>query len=148
MKMRFPAILVAAVIALAGLPPHAGADEIGVVKSVSGEAIVVRGGASLTPEINFFLHRGDVIKTGATGNVGVIFEDDTLVSMGPSSELAIDDFLFEPAQEELSLVVRMIRGSMSFLSGEIGKLAPENVKLETPDATIGMRGTRLLIKVE
>ena len=41
-----------------------------------------------------------------------------------------------------------MKGTFSFLSGQIAKLSPDNVKLMTPDATLGIRGTKLLVKVE
>ena len=68
--------------------------------------------------------------------------------MGPNSEIAVDDYLFEPLEDKLSFVLRLIRGTVSFLSGQMTKLSPESVQLVMPAATIGVRGTHLLIKVE
>jgi hypothetical protein len=148
--MKWLIKLVVAIAIIAGGPLLASAkkDTVGIVKSVNGEAVIVRQAGTMKAEVNTPLKLGDVIKTGPTGSIGLILEDDTVVSMGPSGEIAIDDFVFDPAEAQLSMVVRMIRGSFSFLSGQIAKLAPENVRLETPDATIGMRGTRLLVNVE
>ena len=92
--------------------------------------------------------KGDLIKTGPSSSVGVIFEDDTVLSMGPKSEFAIEEFIFRPVENKLSFVARIIRGTLSFLSGQIAKLSPGSVRLETPAATIGMRGTHVLVKVQ
>ena len=91
---------------------------------------------------------GDVVKTGDKGGIGLIFTDDTIISMGSKSEITIEDYLFEPIEGKLSFIARMIQGTISFISGQITKLSPESVRLETPAATIGVRGTHVLVKVE
>lgn len=123
-------------------------NSAGVVKFVTGKVSIEGAGGVVTAVPNMRLSRGDVIKTDAEGYVGIIFEDDTVVSMGPGSEFALEDFQFNPAEQELSFVARMLKGTFSFLSGQIAKLSPEKVKLTTPDATLGIRGTKLLVKVE
>ena len=121
---------------------------VGIVKSVMGQAQIVRGPQALSVEVNVKLLNGDLVKTGPDGKVGLVFEDDTVVSMGPNSQFRIEEFMFQPAAKKLSFIGRMIQGTAAFLSGQIAKLAPEMVRLETPDATIGLRGTHVLVKVE
>lgn len=121
---------------------------VGIVRTVTKNAYILRNETSIAAETNMKIMKGDVLKTGPTGSLGIIFEDDTLVSMGPDSEFAVEDFLFDPSEKKLSFVVRMLRGTFSYLSGQISKLVPDAVRLETPDATIGTRGTHVLVKVE
>ena len=123
-------------------------DNIGIIKSVSGNALIVRQAETLQADINTRIQKGDILKTAADGKMGIIFEDDTVISMGPDSQLAIEDFLFQPDEKKMSFIARIFYGTISFLSGQIAKLAPELVNIETPDATIGMRGTHVLVKVE
>jgi hypothetical protein len=78
----------------------------------------------------------------------MVFRDDTLLSIGPDSELVVNEFLYSPAEGKLSLVARMLKGTAAFVSGIIGKLAPESVRFETPVATIGLRGTRFAVRIE
>ena len=92
--------------------------------------------------------QGDVIKTGKNGEAGLIFDDDTVVGLGPDSEISIEKFLFDPANRQLSFIAKIIHGTFSFISGQITKLAPQKVKFETPDATLGVRGTKFLVKVD
>lgn len=127
---------------------QADAIPVGIIRSVSNEADILRNNTLIPAETNMKVMNGDVVTTGPSGSLGLIFEDDTVVSMGPDSEFVIEDFLFKPAEKKLSFVVRMFQGTFSFLSGQITKLAPDAVRLETPDATVGMRGTHVLIKVE
>ena len=121
---------------------------VGLVKSVEGQVSVVRSGESTDAKAGMEIKMGDVLKTGADGSVGLIFSDDTIVSMGPRTELAVEAYLFEPLEGKLAFIARILRGTVSYLSGQIAKLSPESVKLVTPAATIGVRGTHVLIKVD
>lgn len=127
---------------------QANSSYVGIVRSVSNEASVLRNHTPIPAETNMKVMNGDVLKTGPDGSLGLIFEDDTIVSMGPASEFIIQDFAFSPAEKKLSLLIKMIQGTFAFLSGQLTKLAPDSVHLETPDATIGMRGTHVLIQID
>ncbi|KIX11187.1 hypothetical protein X474_26330 [Dethiosulfatarculus sandiegensis] len=120
---------------------------IGSVRTVSGQAYVLRGELRLKADISLQLKEGDVMTTGSPGSMGVILRDDTVLSLGPDSRLELNQFTFVPAKGEMSLFTRMLKGTATYLSGTIGKLAPEKVKMETPQTTIGIRGTRFLIRV-
>lgn len=96
---------------------------------------------------NMRLNQGDSIRTGPKSQAGLIFEDDTVVSLGSNSEMAIEQFIFDPAKKNMSFVTQLVKGTFSFISGQIAKLAPDQVKLETPDATLGVRGTKFLVKI-
>jgi len=130
------------------LGSQAALASVGIVRSVSTDAFILRNETSIAAKINMKIMNGDVVKTGPNGSIGLIFDDDTIVSMGPNSEFAVEDFLFNPSEKKLSFVVRMLQGTFSYLSGQISKLVPGAVRLETPDATIGIRGTHVLVKVE
>ena len=119
----------------------------GKVKKIRGTVLVVRGDRTQTLRVGDPVFQNDLMQTGATGAVGIIFEDNTILSLGPKSRLAIDGYTFAPEQGKLSLLLRLLRGTASYLSGIIGKQAPEAVKFQTPDATIGIRGTKFLVKV-
>lgn len=121
---------------------------VGLVKSVEGQAFVIRSGETKDAVAGMEIKMGDVLKTGNDGSVGLIFSDDTIISMGPRTELAVEDYLFEPLEGKLAFIARILRGTVSFLSGQIAKLSPGSVKLITPAATIGVRGTHVLIKVD
>ncbi len=122
-------------------------NSIGIVKSVSGEVYLIGSKSSVKAVPNMKIMEGDSIRTGAKSSVGLIFEDDTVVSLGPKSEMVIQTFLFNPMEKELSFVARMVQGTFSFITGQIAKLAPKKVRLETPDATLGVRGTKILVKI-
>jgi hypothetical protein len=120
----------------------------GIVKSVEGAAMIERNGERKAAARGMQLQKGDTVKTDPQGAIGMVFSDDTLISMGPNTEVRIDDYLFEPLEKRLSFVARILRGTVCFLSGQIAKLSPESVRLVMPVATIGVRGTHVLIKVD
>ena len=123
-------------------------ESIAFVDSVNGEVMIVSSEIAVKAVQNMKVIPGDSIKTGANSSVGLIFEDDTVVSLGPESEMEVDEFMFNPAERQLSFVARMIKGTFSFITGQIAKLAPQKVILETPGATLGVRGTKFVVEVD
>jgi hypothetical protein len=129
------------------LPAVAADETIGSVKKVSGQVAIVRDGQPTPAQPGFKLHSGDVLQTGLDGSLGVILRDNSLLSLGPSSHIAIEKFIFVPAEGKLGLTARMLRGTMAYVSGLIARLAPESATFVTPVATIGVRGTRFAVRV-
>lgn len=120
----------------------------GLVKSLEGDVRIERNGQTLKAVPGFRLMQGDVIQTGPQGKAGLILDDDTVISMGFNSKLALNSFMFDPNAKQLSLIAKIFNGTVTYISGQIAKLAPNKASIETPYATIGSRGTHLLIKVE
>jgi hypothetical protein len=108
---------------------------------------VVRAGAQLPAEAGQAIFEADTVKTGADGRLGITLKDDTRVSLGPSSEVRVNRFVFAPAEGNLGLVLGVVRGVMAYVSGRIAKLAPDSIRLETPAAVMGVRGTTLAVRV-
>jgi len=123
-------------------------NSIGTVKTATGTVMVARNDVQNPVDIGFKIHQNDLISTGKKGAVGIIFTDDTILSLGPNTKLVMDEYVFAPQKKEMSMIMRLIKGTASYLSGIIGKQSPDTVKLKTPEATIGMRGTRFLVKVD
>ena len=89
----------------------------------------------------------DTLRTGAAGTLGVTLRDDTRVSLGPGSEVRVERFLYDPAAGQLGLALRFVRGITAYVSGRIARLSPDAIRLETPAAIVGVRGTTLLVRV-
>jgi hypothetical protein len=136
------ACVTAATPALAQQPAPAGR-----IKVVAGEAVVVRGSSTVPAQNGLAVYPSDSLRTGKNGRVGVTLGDDTQVSIGPSSEVRLDAFAYDPGQGQLALVLKFIRGTAAYVSGQIAKLAPDAVRLETPAAIVGVRGTTLAVEV-
>ena len=119
----------------------------GRIKVVSGTAYVVRSGAEVRAEVGQSVFVSDSLRTGDDGRVGVTFDDDTRLSLGPNSEVRLSEFRYAPAQGSVGLAMQFLRGVAMYVSGQIAKLAPDSVRLETPSAIVGVRGTSLAIQV-
>jgi hypothetical protein len=134
--------------ALATVPAAAQSPAtIGRVKVAAGAAFVVRGETSLPATPGLTLLETDSLTTGRDGRLGVSLNDDTRISLGPDSELRLSRYRYAPAEGALSLVLNFIRGAAVYASGQIAKLSPDAVRLETPAAIVGVRGTTVGLRV-
>jgi hypothetical protein len=125
-------------IVWSALPALAAGKHIGTVKAYKGIVSVMRSGKPIPARPYLKLYLSDVIMTGSNGSVGVMLEDNTLLSMGPMSRLVLDEFKFEPADNQYAMRLTMQQGTFVYLSGLLGKLAPNAVELDTPVGTISM----------
>jgi hypothetical protein len=141
------ALLLGALCPLAVAGAAIAGETIGVVRTASGDATVTRGEKTDPAAPGLKLMVGDILGTGRDGSLGVILRDDSSLSIGPGSRLVLRRFLFSSPEGKFDLVASITRGTMAYLSGRIGKLAPEKIRFETPSATIGIRGTRFALKV-
>jgi hypothetical protein len=120
----------------------------GWIKTVSGSAFIVRKGAEIPAQAGQVVYESDAIRTGADGKIGVTLKDDTRLALGPGSEVRVEKFAYAPGTASLGLVLKFVRGVTAYVSGRLAKLAPDSIRLETPSAIVGVRGTTLAIKVE
>jgi len=145
--MRILILILCALLASASLSAAQDARSIGLVKTAHGDAFILRNGQRLAAQPGSGLYQGDLLSTGATGAMGVILRDDTLLSLGPSTETGLEQFAYESANQKSGMVLRVTRGLFGYISGKISKLAPGSVRIETPVATLGIRGTRLVARI-
>jgi hypothetical protein len=138
------AVLHLTVCAVAAQP----AEIAGRVKVVKGDAVIVRAGQSRPAALGDEIFKSDILRTGAASHLGVTLRDETRLALGPNTEISLTTFVFAPTESRYDMVLRVVRGALSYVSGRIAKLAPERVRLETPSLVIGVRGTHALIKVE
>jgi hypothetical protein len=83
----------------------------------------------------------DAIRT-TQGKAGITFTDDTKVQISENSKLVVDDFVYDPKNSQGGkLALNMAMGTIRYASGQIAKANPQNVAVNTPTATIGVRGT-------
>ena len=137
-----------AALSLLVAPAHAEDGHIALFKNVAGTMKVARKDAVLdaTPGMNLFT--SDRIISSADGSAGVVFKDGTLVTVGPSTEIHLRDYAFEPKNAKYEFSMYLAKGTAIYSSGKIGKLSPESVRVDTPTATVGVRGTRFIVTAE
>lgn len=117
---------------------------IGSVKTVQGAASIRRGAVALPAKQGMHLLPQDVLSTGGDGTIGVILHDGTRLSLNANSEIRMAEFVYQPVSGQFSLVLQLIRGAAAYVSGRIAELSPQSVKLETPVAMLGLRGTKFI----
>ncbi len=122
--------------------------QVGLLKSVTGDVSIKRDKTIVPAATGEQLENKDTLITKENSTAGIIFTDGTTFTVGPNSEFEMRNYVFEPETNIYDFSLHLKKGSAVYNSGKIGKLAPDAVKLSTPKATIGVRGTRLIIKVE
>lgn len=122
-------------------------NHIGYVKELSGAAFIVSDGARRGAALAEPVLQNDTLETGVDGALGVTFVDGSRISIGPDTHLTIDEYVFEPKDAQGAFFSRLARGSLLYVSGLIAKLSPESAAIETPVATIGIRGTKLVVEL-
>lgn len=129
------------------VPAAAQSSGAGTIKVLSGSVVIVRQGGTIPAKLGQVVLETDALRTGADGKVGITLKDDTRVSLGPNSEVRLERFAYAPAQGRLALVLKFVSGAAAYVSGRIAKLAPDSIRLETPAAIVGVRGTTLALHV-
>lgn len=121
------------------------ADAIGVIAVAIGQVDIVRSAETIRAKTGSSVQLNDVIQTAANSRAQVLLNDQTAVNVGQNAEMKVDEFVFSGTNDAVS--VQVAKGAFRFISGKIASKAPERVKVETPLAVIGVRGTEFLGRV-
>ena len=133
----------AAAAAAAG-PAHAG-----VLKQVQGDVHIQGSNGKLRPaQSGDTVAAVDNIVTGPGSGASTVLRDGTTLVVGPSSQVDLKDFKFDATTHDGSILVSLVRGSLRVVTGLIGKLYPDAVRIETQTATISIRGTDFILQVD
>ena len=119
----------------------------GHVKIATGRSFIVRQNSTIPAKPGDPVFAIDTLRTEADGTIGVTMMDDTRISLGPASEVRLERYVFAPAEGGLGMVLNFVRGVAAYVSGRMAKLAPDSIRLETPAAIVGVRGTTVAIRV-
>ncbi|MEQ9326750.1 MAG: FecR domain-containing protein, partial [Rhodospirillales bacterium] len=118
---------------------------IGNVEASDGNVWAIRSdGSRVELQTGDPIYQGDRIETGEAGAIGVEFTDGSAFSLGANGDLVIDEMIYNPATQEGSSFFSVAQGAFSFVSGAIAKTTPDGMMVQTPVATIGVRGTKVV----
>lgn len=145
MLHRILPLAVSTVLALS-LPGVIGAQEAGHIKVSRGAVQIERAGQTAPATVGAAVQTGDVVTTGTDGSVGITFLDNSLLSAGPNSVLAIDRFAFDSTTHQGAFESSLRKGTLAVVSGKLAKQSPEAMKVKTPAAVLGVRGTEFLVR--
>lgn len=123
-------------------------EAIGGIDIQTGVGVIDRDGTEVPSQLNSEIFMDDLISS-KDGDIGITFVDDTVVAISPGSELTVDDFVYDPANAANSkLGVNVVAGTVRYASGGIAHQNNQNVAINTPTATIAVRGTNFTATVD
>jgi len=137
------------VLTLTFLPLKSSLASIGEVTQSEGSGVIDRkdGDKGIVVEKELDVFSYDTVKTG-NGKVGIEFIDATRVDVTQHSKLIIDEFVYDPNTKTGKLSLKAKLGTVRYASGQIAKNSATNVKITTPTATIGVRGTDFTMTID
>ena len=133
---------------LMGFAAAGWASDIGLVKVAAGAVHLERDGKRLPVQVGTSVREADTLVTGADGTVGVTFSDNSLLSAGPNSVLAIDRYAFDSTTHAGQFDANLKKGSLAVISGKMVKQSPDAMRVRTPTSIMGVRGTEFVVRVE
>ena len=85
------------------------------------------------------VYQGDVVQTGADGKVGITFTDGTAFNLSSNARMVLNEFVYDPNGKSNSTLFSLSKGTFTFIAGKVAKTG--DMKIDTPVATMGIRGT-------
>lgn len=144
---RYLCVLALISLFCAVMPVRAGEVHAALIKSVNGDVNVTRPHQdAVRATAGATLRISDRVTTAPGASAAIVFGDGTLLTLGAGADILVRDYVFVPKDGNFAFSLYLAKGSAIYESGKIGKLSPESVKIETPMATVGVRGTRFLIE--
>jgi hypothetical protein len=120
----------------------------GTIKRLQGESQIVSAAGARAAEVGGTLYAGDRVVTRPASAVGLTLHDGTQMAVGPNAMVTLQTYQFDSTTREGSLLVDVARGAMRMVSGLIARQDPRAVAVNTPTATIGIRGTDFVVEVD
>jgi hypothetical protein len=122
-------------------------NSIGSVSAFTGTSAVVRKDQKLSTQSRLPIQQMDNVQTG-NGRVEITFVDNSNVKVTEHSKLVIDDFVFSGNPNTSKMALNFASGTIRFTTGQLGKINKQNIVLNTPSATIAVRGTDFATTVD
>lgn len=124
-----------------------GAGSIGQVATLQGNATVTRANATAAAalQVNDAIFKNDTLQTGADATLGITFDDETTFSLSANTRIVVDDFVYQDGGGGNAALFTVARGTAAFVAGKVASTG--NMKIATPIATMGIRGTTGVVDV-
>ncbi len=144
---RLSGLVLALAISCAAFSARA-EDSIGQVKTAKGDVRVLRHGAALPLAVGDHVFQSDTVSTAKGASVGITFVDNSMMSLGPGSQLALDQFQFDTTTHAGVFNTSLSKGTLAVKSGQIVQQRPEAMHIKTPAALLGVRGTEFVVRAD
>jgi len=127
-------------------PAQAASDEpIGNVATLTGTATVVRNKDSIALKLQDDIFLNDVLQTSANSTLGVTFNDATTFNLTANARITVDSYVYEDGGKQNAALFDITKGTVAFVAAAVAKTG--DMKISTPSATLGIRGTTGLVEV-
>lgn len=133
-----------AVLGLVSFAFGAAAEEpqvIGAATRLDPEVGARLGEADRSLIVGSHVYKNDLLWTGKHGKLQIELGDGTILRLGEKAKVALDEFVYQEDTSTFALALRGVAGAFRFIGGEIDKQAPGATKIDTPLATLTIRGT-------
>jgi hypothetical protein len=125
---------------------QADAGQVGQVATVEGSATVTRGnGAPVPLQVGAPIFKNDTLSTSATSTLGVTFDDETTFSLSPNTRIVVSEYVYQQDGSANAAVFGVLVGTAAFVASQVAKTG--DMKISTPVATLGIRGTTGVVDV-
>jgi hypothetical protein len=126
--------------------PAASDEPIGNVATLTGTASVTRNNQSAVPlKLKDDIYLNDVLQTSVSSTLGVTFNDETTFNLTANASITVDDYIYQDGGKQNSALFDVTKGTVAFVASAVAKTG--NMKITTPTATLGIRGTTGLVEV-
>jgi hypothetical protein len=133
--------IIAAALLYTFLALPALAQQAGRIDLIDGEVRIINAKAQTRiAQLGEAVNQGDTVTTGRNGEAHLKMDDGGMLAIRPDARLSIVKFQSKGHDSDVSLV-SLARGALRAISGWIGRRSPDRVNIQTPTATIGIRGT-------
>ncbi len=134
-----------------GPPASPPVKKIGTVRSVSGTVNVIRAGTTTSVPLKpgDEIGMGDTVQTQSGGRADLLFADNTELTLGDNTKIAIDNFVYDPTDvQQKQAQYRLLEGAFQYISGLLTKQKDADVRIHTDYGCLGIRGTELVAKLD
>lgn len=118
---------------------------VGNVAKITGTAVVTRNGVPVELKQGDRLLKGDVVQTGADTTIGISFVDGTALGLASNARVVLDEMTYDPNGSSNASLLSLIQGTITLVAGHTAKYG--NMRVETPVATMGIRGTAIMVEI-
>lgn len=122
------------------------AKVIGHVTKLTGSATAIRNGVAIVLNQGDNVNKGDVVQSGGDSTLGITFIDGTVFGLGPNAKMVLNEMIYDPNGSSNSSLMSLVSGTISFVAGATAKHG--DMKVDTPVATMGIRGTAVLVEID
>src|SRR5262249_5717200 len=119
---------------------------IGHVTKLTGSATAIRNGVSIILNMGDNVEKNDVVQSGADSNLGLTFIDGTVFGLSANARMVLNEMVYDANGSNNSSLLTLVAGTITFVAGETAKHG--DMKVNTPVATMGIRGTAVLVEID